>query len=302
MTTGEEAFNIAISGQGYRYAVWPNSSPIPLNTSHALIYAPLVYLQVDMQGQSSPRYTSLGNTLLLISIDPVFGPHADRVHNQFFDAYEVSWGSLGGIRAWTSSGPSAQGVNGDLYLFGATDTGVLMARTEASSFADRSSYNYWTGTSWSTDMPPNDATSNTHIVDRPVMNMDLVYSPLHRTFLLIYLTPNADNTFYYRYLVSSSNTTLNILLPYVEGGDPDYVEQIISPNNKWSEEKVLFSVPAPARGYIYAGGLHAGYFGENDINMGGGKMLCTWTEHTPVDPNVPESGYAHKSMVVALGS
>lgn len=297
MTTGEEAFNIAISGRGYRYAVWPNASPIPLNRTHSIMHAPLVFLQVNMEDQSSHSYTSLGNTLLLISVDPVFGPHADRVQNQFFGQNEVGWGSLGGIRAWSSSGQDSS--DGSIYVFGQAEGSVLVGKVVAQDYANKSSYEYWNGNSWTKDMPPPDSASDAFMIDQPVMNMDLIYSPAHQTFIMIYLTPQADNTFYYRYLINNDNTTANIIPPYEAGGDDDYVEQILS--KTWSDQNVLFTVPPPERGYIYAGGLHAGYFGDDDITNGGMKMLCTWTEHTAIDPNVPQSGYAHKSQIVELG-
>lgn len=297
MTDGEEAFNIAISGQGYRYAVWPNASPIPLNQSHSIMYASLVYLEVDMQDQSSPRYTSLGNTLLLVSIDPVYGPHAQRLHNQFFEQGEVNWGSLGGIRAWTSQGQND--LDGFVYVFGQAEGGVMLGRVAAKEFDDRSKYSYWDGHSWSGQMPPPNSTSDAFIIEQPVMNMDLIYSPAHKTFIIIYLTPQADNTFYCRYLIGKDNNTLNIVPPHEAGDDNKYVEEIL--NNAWSDEEVLFTISAPDRGYAYAGGLHAGYFGNDDIVNGGTKMLCTWTEHTKVDPYKPESGYAHKSQIVEFG-
>ena len=297
MTIGEEAFNTAISGQGYRYAVWPNSSPISLNNTHALIYAPLVYLEVDMQDQSSPRYTSLGNTLLLISIDPIYGPHADRLENQFFKQDEVNWGSLGGIRAWSSKDQDS--LDGDIYVFGQADGGILLGKVAAQKYDDRDQYTYWNGESWTEEMPPATSISNAFLVDQPVMNMDLIYSPAHKTFVMIYLTPLADNTFYYRYLMGRNNATLTITPPWEQGGDGNYVENLI--NEAWSEQQVLFTIPAPERGYAYAGGMHAGYFGTDDITNGGTKMLCTWTEHTKVDPEKPDSGYAHKSQIIELG-
>lgn len=131
------------------------------------------------------------------------------------------------------------------------------------------------------------------------MNMDMIYSPAHKTFIMIYLTSEADNTFYFRYLVSKDNESLSIVPPYEAKDNIQFVEEILT--NAWSDEEVLFSIPAPARGYAYAGGLHAGYFGGDDIANGGTKMLCTWTEHTEVDPEKPESGYAHKSQIVELG-
>lgn len=297
MTTGEEAFNVAISGKGYRYAVWPNSSPISLNQTHAIIYAPLVYVQVDMQDQSSPGYTSLGNTLLLVSIDPVYGPHADRLHNQFFTQDEVSWGSLGGIRAWTSTGQDM--IDGEIYLFGQAGEGVVVSKVSANDFTDRDKYVYWNGQAWSNEMLPKDSSSNAYMINQPVMSMDLIYSPFHRTFIMIYLTPDADNTFYYRYLKGKNNSTLNVITPYEQGGDNNYVENILT--NAWSDAQILFEIPTPERGYVYAGGVHAGYFNKDDITMGGTKMLCTWTEHTKVDPEKPDSGYAHMAQVIDLG-
>lgn len=297
MTDGEEAFNIAISGQGYRFAVWPNASPIPLNQTHSIMYASLVYLEVDMQDQSSPRYTSLGNTLLLVSIDPMYGPHAERLHNQFFEQHEVNWGSLGGIRAWNSS--TQNDLEGYIYVFGQAEGGVLLGKVTAEEFDDRTKYNYWDGHSWSEEMPPSNSSPDAFIIDRSVMNMDMIYSPAHKTFIMIYLTSEADNTFYFRYLVSKDNENLSIVPPYEAKDNIQFVEEILT--NAWSDEEVLFSIPAPARGYAYAGGLHAGYFGSDDIANGGTKMLCTWTEHTEVDPEKPESGYAHKSQIVELG-
>ncbi|KAJ9660166.1 hypothetical protein H2198_002672 [Neophaeococcomyces mojaviensis] len=297
MTTGEEAFNTAISGQGYRYAVWPNSSPIPLNKTHAIMYAPLVYLEIDMQDQSSPRYTSLGNTLLLITVDSVYGPHANRLQNQFFQENEVNWGSLGGVRAWSPEGQDS--LAGSIYVFGQASNGVMIGKVAATDFGSRDKYSYWSGDTWSTEMPPQDSTRDAYMIDQPVMNMDLIYSPAHKTFFMIYLTPEADNSFYYRYLVGKDNSTLHITPPYENDGDEDYVEQLLK--NAWSEQKLLFTIPAPARGYAYAGGLHAGYFRDEDITNGGTKILCTWTEHTNVDPNIPNSGYAHKSQVIDLG-
>ena len=296
MTVGEEAFNTAISGQGFRYAVWPNSSPIPLNGTHAVIHAPLVYLEVDMHGRASPRYTSLGNTLLLISVDPIYGPHAERLQNQFFRQDEVNWGSIGGIRAWSSSGQES--LDGDIYVFGQADLGILVGKVTPQEYADRDKYTYWNGESWSEQMPST-SSSNALVVDQTVMNMDLFYSPAHKTFIMIYLTSVADNTFYYRYLVGKDNSTLAIIPPYQEGGDEHYIENLFT--NKWSDQQILFTVPTPARDYAYAGGTHAGYFGADDITNGGTKLLCTWTERTEVDPEKPDSGYAHKSQIIELG-
>ena len=137
MTTGEEAFNVALSGDGYRYAVWPETSLIPLNTTHSIQYASLVYDQVNMNTQVV-TFTSLGNTLLTVWVDPSYGPAAQQTVNRLFNQCEVAWGSMGGIQAWGSSGVGS--LDGKVYVFGKseTDEGLLLGRTVASGIADRS--------------------------------------------------------------------------------------------------------------------------------------------------------------------
>lgn len=137
MTTGEEAFNVALSGNGFRYAVWPETSLIPLNQTHSIQYASLVYDEVDMQTQAA-IFTTLGNTLLTISVDPKHGPVAERTVKRLFDQNEVQWGSIGGIRSWGSAGIG--GNDGTVYVFGqgGNENGLLLARTNATGVGDRS--------------------------------------------------------------------------------------------------------------------------------------------------------------------
>ena len=119
------------------------------------------------------------------------------------------------------------------------------------------------------------------------MDVDLIYSPRHLTFIMIYMNNYADNTFYYRYLLSPNA----ILPPYAKGGDPnvDYAESIVKFD--WSEEQVLYKTPAPQAKYSYAGGVHAGYFGDLDITTGGWKVLLSWTAPTGGDPSSLQSEY-----------
>ncbi|KIW73239.1 hypothetical protein PV04_01373 [Phialophora macrospora] len=284
MTTGEESFNIDLSGKGYRYAVWPESSLIPFNASHALLYPALVYDVVDMSNQAAV-FNNVGNTILLVSVDPTYGPTAQRVVPQLYNQDEVTFGTLGGIRSW---GPAGKGGNdGHIYLFGKGDNGVLVARTVPSGVTDLSTYEYWNGDSWTEDMPS--SSSDAVMLDMEVQDLDVVYVPAIRSFLMIYLNTLADNTFYYRHLRLD-----------LDADEKDFdVENIVKA--KWSDEGVLAKIDAPMEGYIYAGGMHAGYFGDDDITNGGSKVLITWTEHTGLDAASPESGYAHKSAYVELG-
>ena len=290
MTTAEEAFNVAMSGNGYRYAVWPESSLIPLNQTHSLLYASLVYDRVDMETQAA-YFTQIGNTLLVVSIDATYGPAATRTVNQMFTENEVAWGSLGGFRSWGSSGIG--GTDGHVYLFGSIEEGVLLARTTPDGIADRTSFTYWDGTDWSSGMSPNDSVA--YFFDEAVQDLDIVYSPHHGTFIAVFLNHNADNTFYYRFL----KTDATILPPYAGGnGDEDFAEALVQ--NQWSEKQVLYTAPQPPEAYIYAGGVHAGYFGEADITNGGTKMLLSWTQHTGQDAASAQSGYAHMTAVITF--
>merc|ERR1711939_447773 len=105
---------------------------------------------------------------------------------------------------------------------------------------------------------------------------------------MVYLNTLADNTFYYRHLPLDLDVDQN-----------DEYDHIVT--SQWSDEKVLTKIDSPAEGYIYAGGIHAGYFGDDDITNGGWKVLITWTEHTGKDAASLESGYAHKSAYVDFG-
>jgi hypothetical protein len=305
MTSGEESFNIALSGNGYRYAVWPMSSIIPLNKTHALQYAALVYDEVNMSTQDA-KFTTIGNTLLTISVDEKYGPTSERTVKRLFHEGEVMWGTIGGIRSWGSDGVGSKG--GKVYVFGQTSGGILVARADPGKVANRDSvrntqdppfplsltrifqYEYWSGPSWATGQLPTTATS--FLINQPVMDFDLIYSPHHKTFLMVYLTPHADNTFYYRYLQSSSPIIPAYDKSSNAGNQYDYVEELVK--HTWSEEQILFKANKPPAGnYIYAGSIHSGYFGDDDITKGGKKMLISWTEKTGFDAATPKSGYAH---------
>lgn len=120
------------------------------------------------------------------------------------------------------------------------------------------------------------------------MDGDIFYSPSHLTFIFVYINAYADNTFYYRFL----QTDKPIYPSYVQGGvsNSDFVENLVK--YKWSEEKILYKAAAgPTGKYIYAGGVQAGYFDEDDITNGGKKMLISWTVPTGSNPAASDSEY-----------
>lgn len=135
-------------------------------------------------------------------------------------------------------------------------------------------------------MPHND--SKAFFLEAPIMDIDVFYSPRYMTFIAVYLTIYADNTFYYRYLQSNSS----IIPSYAPGGDQHYdcAEALL--HNQWSDEQVLYKAKAGLSGaFIYSGGVHLRYFGADDITNGGSRMLLSWTAPTGKNPASATSEY-----------
>lgn len=132
------------------------------------------------------------------------------------------------------------------------------------------------------------SSSTAYFIKGAFMDIDVFYSPRHLTFIIVYMTAYADNSFYYRYLEADQG----ILPPFAPGGDSssDYVENILKYN--WSEQLLLFRTsPGLSGKYIYSGGAHLGYYGSNDIINGGTKLLLSWTAPTGLDPSTLSSEY-----------
>ena len=136
LTEGEVAYNQVMQGHGQRYAVWPESDIIPLDATSGIVYAPIVYDNVNMQTKAAV-FTYTGMTLLTITAGGKGGPTAQRSVGKIFDQDEVEWGGAGGIRSWGSSGIG--GDDGKVYLFGKVDGGILLARTSPANVAEKDS-------------------------------------------------------------------------------------------------------------------------------------------------------------------
>lgn len=131
-------------------------------------------------------------------------------------------------------------------------------------------------------------TSTAYFISGSFMDVDVLYSPRHLTFIIVYMTIYADSTIYYRYLLADQG----ILPPFAPGGDSssDYVANILK--YQWSAEMPLYKTGTGLSGsYTYAGGVHTGYFGADDITNGGTKMLLSWTAPTGRDPASEVSEY-----------
>ena len=136
LTQGEQSYNQVMQGKGQRYAIWPESSIIPLDADSAVIYAPIVYDNVNMDSKAAV-FTYTGTTLLSITIPGKGGPVAERVAKKIFEEGEIEWGCSGGIRSWGPSGIG--GTDGKVYVFGNIKGGLLLGRTSPQEIANHDS-------------------------------------------------------------------------------------------------------------------------------------------------------------------
>jgi hypothetical protein len=121
---------------GQRYAVWPESSIIPLDADSGIIFAPIVYDNVN-RATNVAVFTYAGATLLTITAGGRGGPVAERTVPRIFDADEIEWGCSGGIRSWGPSGIG--GSDGSVYFFGVISGGILAGRTSPDEIGNRNS-------------------------------------------------------------------------------------------------------------------------------------------------------------------
>lgn len=140
-----------------------------------------------------------------------------------------------------------------------------------------------------------DASSTAYFLPGAYMDGDLIYSPAHLTFIFVYLSPYVDSTFYFRYLLADE-----AIRPAPDGHPMnDFAEKLV--RYGWSEERVLYKVDGvPTGKYIYAGGVHQGYFDQDDLANGGKKLLLSWTVPTGERPGAMASEYSHVTAVVEL--
>lgn len=126
LTEGEQSYNLAMQAAGQRYAVWPESSIILLDSETAIIYAPIIYDNVN-RATNEAVFTYTGATLLSITSNGKGGPVAERIVKKLYGQDEIEWGCVGGIRSWGPSGIG--GRDGKVYIFGSVQGGLLLGRT-----------------------------------------------------------------------------------------------------------------------------------------------------------------------------
>ena len=134
LTNGEQGYNVVMQGKGQRYAVWPESSLVPYNHTHAVLYAPIVYDDVD-KASGRTTFTYTGSTLLMITAPADSGPRAQRVVEKLFRQDEPEWGTIAGLRSYGPAGPA--GNDGRLYVLAKVDGGLLIGRVDAGRVQER---------------------------------------------------------------------------------------------------------------------------------------------------------------------
>ncbi|KAI9687427.1 MAG: hypothetical protein M1820_010440 [Bogoriella megaspora] len=232
-TAAEEAFttlNFATKGQ--RVVLWPGSSITSLNNTAGMFFA--------NAAQYSATGTAAGNQYnTLVTVDASSDtPHFTRTLEQAFDANRGPlWGSFGSV---------ASDIDG-ILLFANNASGMLIAKTNASSYADLSSYTYWNGASFVSDP----SAAQPFIPELNPTSGDIFWSPLYNTWMFVYM--GTMNVFSYRYAL---NGAFGITGP-------------------WSQEFELYdtTVQTPAQGatYSYAGHAYPGF------DSSGGSVVLSWS-------------------------
>lgn len=190
MTTGEQKYNTLFETKGQRYAIWPETSIIPVTNDTAVMFAPIIYSDSNTTS-GTVTFPYAGSTQVLVTIPnpDAGGPVATRPNPLMWGSTDVEWGCVGGIRSWGASGVG--GTDGNIYIFGAVTKGLLMARVPAVSVTDKTQYEYYAGSgNWTTTVPTTKSTN--YFIQGPFSTVDIFYSPMHKTFICVYSKSSAQ--------------------------------------------------------------------------------------------------------------
>lgn len=122
--------------------VGPGTSPTPISISQAFLYAPLVY--VDYQPQDpSKEYQARGMTLVTITA-PSSGPVATRQGDLVIPGTQVAFGGFATLLGFTSTADVSNGSETrDVYLLGAANNGLQVARVGLDNVEAYNKYTYY---------------------------------------------------------------------------------------------------------------------------------------------------------------
>lgn len=260
----ELQYNEQMNGKE-RVAIWPGTSPTPVSTTQAFLYAPLVY--VDSKPQDPLKeYQARGMTLITITA-PNTGPVAARQGDLIIPGTEVAYGGFSSILGYKSTDTATDKDlgNRDVYLLGMTASGLQLARVGMNSLSDFSKYTFWDpqGQNFSA-RPPKPSLQDAAQIYLPgtFSSGSVFYSPYFRTFIMVYFNKMVDSTFYARYI--QLDGPLGHDATWIVGGkngkgiEAEDAEALV--RYTWSAEQKLYASPSGPGGFNYAGMAHPEYF------------------------------------------
>lgn len=205
-------------------------------------------------------------TLVTITA-PNSGPVAVRQGGLIIPGTEVPFGGFASLLGFPSieSTTSSRSIDRDLYLLGATDAGLQLARADLNDINNRSKYSYLQPQYLNfSSQPPAPEIADYRAIYLPgtFTSGTVFYSPYFSTFIMIYFNKMVDSTFYIRFLDLDRNLTAS--KPWVQGGkdgagiQAEDAEALVWYG--WSPEQTLYVSPTGKGGFNYAGMAHPEYF------------------------------------------
>lgn len=250
-----------------RVAIWPGTAPTSISTDQSFLFAPLVY--VDMHPQDPAKeYQGRGMTLIAITATPS-GPVATRQGNLVIPGTEIGFGGFTSVlgRKPTEGSLDKDNESRDVYLFGVTDSGLQIARTDVSDLSQFSKYSFWDPASMKfTDSPPKKGLIDNKKIYMPgtFSSGSVFYSPYFRTFIMIYFNKQVDSTFYIRYLDLSAplkkDSTWKAGGKHGKSIEAEDAEALVC--YSWSAQQKLYASPPGKGGFNYAGSPHPEFFNK----------------------------------------
>lgn len=246
----------------------PGTTPTPISTEQAFIFAPLVYVDSKPQNPSK-KYQARGMTLVTITA-PDSGPVAVRQGGLIIPGTEVPFGGFASLLGFPSveSTTSSRTTDRDLYLLGMTDAGLQLARVDVNDINDHSKYSYFQPQflNFSNQAPDPEVTDYREIYLPGTFTSGTVfYSHYFSTFIMVYFNKMVDSTFYIRFLDLDRNHIAT--QPWVGGGkhgagiQAEDAEALLWYG--WSPEQTLYVSPTGKGGFNYAGVAHPEYFNRH---------------------------------------
>lgn len=245
----------------------PGTAPTPVNRTHAFLYAPVVHVNSNPEDPRD-RYVPRGITLIWISTSDD-GPKAFRTSRLLFPDRQVPYGGFASVVGSPSYdiAPFRSRDDRDVYLLGATDAGLQMARVGLEHIDVPSAYSYFNPSKAQfTHDPPslNTADENEIYMPGTFTSGTVFFSPYFKTFILVYFNRLVDSTFYIRYLDLHrplEDAQSSRWIRYGKKGrgmSAQDVEALV--HYSWSEEQVLYKSTPGKGGFNYAGAAHPEYF------------------------------------------